>query len=415
MKLRYQKSTSYPSRGAKTFDLLKEEYTARADNARVRDGALVPGTDTLSGGFPSLPAGVAAAYYSQGNGSLCLLTSSAAYRIDEGASSYTAMSSSLSANPFFADMYINGYSTTVLFSGFTRVAFTGMAQDTATDEKRFYTGTVHCGRFFARDYLDKFKLWWAASHALDWTEGISGCGYAILPPEGGGVLRLFSFEDRLVAVRERGITVVRAYGDPENFKVDGSAGYMTADGIIADTCAPCGGRILFCTPSGIYAFDGGGISRLYSFAGGRLSSPSAAAACGDMYYVLCDDEYLGSGRLFAFDVSARSGWVADLAPRTLFAGEKGVYGVFGTSALRLAEGGQLVWCSRRLRPGGRGAYIKGIRVVCEGDVQTALDVRGASRTFEGSGSHAVNMPADELTVTVTASGRLSAVELTAEV
>ena len=65
MKLRYQKSTSYPSRGAKTFDLLKEEYTARADNARVRDGALVPGTYTLSGGFPSLPAGVAAAYYSQ--------------------------------------------------------------------------------------------------------------------------------------------------------------------------------------------------------------------------------------------------------------------------------------------------------------------------------------------------------------
>ena len=89
--------------------------------------------------------------------------------------------------------------------------------------------------------------------------------------------------------------------------------------------------------------------------------------------------------------------------------------MFGTSALRLAEGGQLVWRSRRLRPGSCGAYIKSIRVVCEGDVQTVLDVRGASRTFEGAGIHAVNMPADELTVTVTASGRLSAVELTAEV
>ena len=379
MKLRYQKSTSYPSRGAKTFDLLKEEYTARADNARVCDGALVPGTDTLSGGFPSLPAGVAAAYYSQGNGSLCLLTSSAAYRIDEGASSYTAMSSSLSANPFFADMYINGYSTTVLFSGFTRVAFTGMAQDTATDEKRFYTGTVHCGRFFARDYLDKFKLWWAASHALDWTEGISGCGYAILPPEGGGVLRLFSFEDRLVAVRERGITVVRAY-PKRHIRLRRRRHIPPA---------------LLCGRQAVLALGCRGVRRHVLRALRRRISRLGQAVC--------------LRRIGALGLGSRP------RPAHAVRGGEGSVRRVRHVALRLAEGGQLVWRSRRLRPGSCGAYIKSIRVVCEGDVQTALDVRGASRTFEGSGSHAVNMPADELTVTVTASGRLSAVELTAEV
>lgn len=417
MKIRTTKTTHYPRTTSKTFEILSDENCDYAVNAKKSGDGLLPGVSLATQTtFPSLPQGVNRAYYSQGNGALYLLTSSAAYRISKGASSYTSIATSLTGNPFFTDMYFNGYAVTVFCNGYSRVIYTGLAQDTATDTKRFYCAAVHCGRFFARDYLDGFKLWWSASHALDWEEGIYGCGYTYLPVEGGAILRLYSYGDRLIAVRERGITVIRAYGDPQNYKVDASANYMTADGIIEDTCAESGGKIIFCTESGIFAFDGSGIDRLASFAAEGLSAPQFAAASGDMYYLVCTISTLGSGRMYCFDLSENYGWPTTLTPRALFEGPDGAYAVSGNVAFKIVQSGQsLQWLSLPVALGGRAAYLKKLRACCDGDVSVSVSSLGVSRTFSGSGEHVVNMAGDEFKFTVTAYGKLRSVQAQAEV
>lgn len=415
MRIKTSKTTRYPSTSLRSVDVLGARC-GRSINAREEEGALFPGVKlSAQTRFPALPPGVVGAYCSQGNGALYLLTDSAAYRISEGASSYTQITSSLSSRPFFVDMYFNGFSVTVFFNNYDRIIYTGMDQDDLTDDKRLYCGAMHCGRLFARDYLDGFKLWWAASHALDWTAGINGCGYTLLPAEGGDILRLFSYDDRLIAMRESGITIVRAYGDPQNYKVDATANYMTADGIIEDTCAEGGGKILFCTPRGIYAFDGSGIDRLLSFAGTSLSSPKFAAASGDMYCVVCTDGVSGGDRMYCFDLSSGSGWLTDISPSALFSGAGALYAVVGTSVMEVTAGGSFGWRSLPVRFGDGNACLKRVRAVCDGDVSVTVSSLGVSRTLSGSGIHEVNMSGRDFTFSVLADGKLTALEAQAEV
>lgn len=417
MRTRLGAATSLYSTSAKTVDLFSEDCRDFVVNARAAEGGLIPGMSfTLQSTFPTLPANVTEAYYSQGNGALYVLTSSAAYRINAGGSTYTAIATSLADSPFFADMYFNGYAVTVFCNGYNRIIYTGLAQDNTTDTKQFYTGVVHCGRFFARDYSDGFKLWWSASHALDWESGIYGSGYTYLPIEGGDILRLFSYDDRLIAVRERGITVMRAYGDPQNYKVDATANYLTVDGVVGRTCAESGGKIIFCTQSGIYAFDGSDIDRLKDFADEGLSAPQFAAAFGDMYCLVCTEDDVGSGVMYCLDLSSGEGWKTTLAPCALFAGPDALYAVTGTIIIKLVSGsGSLQLYTQPVTFGARRAFLREVNVVCDGDVTIRVSALGVSRTFIGSGVHRVDMYGTSFTFTVTAQGKLRVLTARAEV
>ena len=416
MKIRLRKSTTYYRPSAKNVDLLDEGCCLRTVNLIRDDGHYFPAVSAVAQQtFAGCPEGVEGAYYSEGNGALFVITATEVYRLDSGASEYVKIADSLSEKPFFVDMYINGFSATTMFSGNSRVVFTGMAQDTATDDHLFSTGVVHCGRFFAVDKSDGFKLWWAASHPLDWEEGIYGCGYVWLPAEGGKILRLFSYDDRLVAVRERGITVVRAYGGPQNYKVDATANYLTADGIIGDTCALCGGQIVFCTDSGIYAFDGSDIERLMRFDCG-ISAPLCAAACGERYFLMCTEEHLGEGCVYCFDLSSGLGAACDIKPSALFSGPDGVYAVIGTAIKKLLPGeGEGEWYSAEVRFGGSRALLKSIEAECDGEVSVTVSALGVSRTFSGSGVHRVGMSGSSFSFCVQAGGTLRTLTARAEV
>ena len=416
MNIRVLKSLSTrPVKGVRR-DILSDECTLHTDNLIRREGALVPALEFVPAEeLPACPQNVKAAYYSQGNGAIYFVATDGVWRLASGAESCVKVASSLSGEQFFADMYINGFSATTLFNGTDRVIFTDLADEEAEDtEHVFSAGCVHCGRFFGVDASDGVKLWWAASHPLDWTEGICGCGYTFLPPEGGDILALFSYEDRLVAVRRRGITVVRAYGDPQNYKVDATANYLTADGIIARTACACGGKIVFCTRSGLYAFDGGDIQRLMSFGCSRISSPAFAAACGDKYFLCCDDEFLGEGCVMLYDCSDKESAVAAVFPSALFAGDDGVYAVCGTAVGKLCGGGEGVWTSRTLSFGGR-CCLRSVQVVCDAPFQLRITADGAERTLSGGECRAVNMCGGSFSFKVTAQGALYSVAAEGEV
>ena len=414
MKIRSEKKVASRSSEQVTCNL--SDQTLYTVNLIEEDGTFTPAVCAVQSTFADCPEGVTSAHYSPGNGALFVIADGAAHYLEKGASSYVKMAENLGQRPFFADMYINTYAATILADGYNMHFYNGFGHGSTECVHRFYDGCEHCGRFFARDYSDGLRLWWAASHAVDWEEGINGSGYTFLPADGGAVLKLYSYKERLIAVRERGITVIHAYGDPQNYKVDATAGYLSAEGIIGESCAICDGRIFFCTAGGLYAFNGSGSERLASFTGGRLSSPAFAAACGDRYFAACNDKYLGDGRIYCYDASSGGGAVCDICPDALFCGPDGVYAVCGTSVKKLSRGGSGVWRSGKVRPGGaRHAYLKQIELSCEGGADVTIVCDGVERSFSGGGPHTVNIGGHSFEFTVQAQGRLNAVRALAEV
>ena len=417
MRIAARKTTVFPARSRKTAELLDAGYTAYTVNLWEEDGALVPAAALASEkAYPTCPVNVTGGYYSEGNGALYLVSGSLVYRLNKGGTAYTTVARNLSDGAFFADMYVEGSASTVLFDGYNRITYSGQAQSTAVADKRFYAGAEHCGRLFARDYDEPYKLWWSASDAFDWEEGISGSGYVYLPAAGGEVLRLFSYRERLIAVRRRGITVVHAYGDPENYKVGATANYLTADGIIERTCAVCAGDIYFCTEGGLYAFNGSSVEKLMDF-GGRISSPQSAAACGERYYLICTDKYLGGGCVLCFDGLKKRCAVCDIKPSALFAAEQGVCAVVGTGVYKILPcSGSGRWVSLPFRiEGSRSALIKNISAACGGDIVIKVSAGGYERTFSCGDIRGANISGGTFVFDVDVNGALRSLRVEAEI
>ena len=207
MKIRLSKTPSRRASVATETDLLGEG-AARTVNLLRSGGRFAPAVHAVPSDFPDCPPGASAAYYSQGSGALFVLVGDSAYRLEKGGSEYSKLADLNTAAPFFVDMCVSGSPATVLVDGSDAIVCNGAGADAAECPHAFFAGTEHCGRFFGRDLTDGHVVRWAASHVLDWEEGIDGCGYARLPSAGGDVLGLFGFRDRLVAVRERGVTVI---------------------------------------------------------------------------------------------------------------------------------------------------------------------------------------------------------------
>ncbi len=415
MKRQVKRGTITRSTKSAAYNLL-EGVPLYTVNMYGEDGKFTPAVSAVPLGLPACPQAPSKGYYSEGNGALFVYANGTVSRLNKGAASFVTMEQNLSENCFFTDMYLNGFSAAVLFDGADQYVFLGALQEDTTCAHSFYAGAWHCGRFFARDLNDGFRIWWAASDSVDWTEGINGCGYTYLPAEGGEVLRLFSFRERLVAVRRRGITVIHAYGEPQHYKVDATANYLVADGVIGETCAMCAGGIVFCTESGIYLFNGSSLERIFLFNGGRVSSPARAAACGERYCFVCDDVHLGGGVLAVLDVPSGRLAVTDITPGAVFAGKDGVYVSVGTALCKIEDGGTgELYLPSFLPENSPRAHIKSICVQCSGGCTVALSSNGVQRAFSGSGRHRVGMGGHNFSFAVQAEGSLSRLTAQAEV
>lgn len=369
--------------------------------------------------YDAAPASIKAVHGSLFSGAMIVFSDEGLYVHVHNNTPFFRVYAAVSGKIFFVDAYRDGQPVSVAFYGKSRAVFNGATVTPITAQYSFYTGAMHCGRFFGRDYSDAFLIRWSADGVFDWTTGIYGSGHVYLPPEGGEVIRLVSMGERLIAVRRRGVTVINAYGDPQHFSVKATAEYAVADGIIEDTCAVCDGKLFFCTRSGIYAFDGDGVKKLENGGKSDISSPVSAVAYGDKYYLICSGAALGEGLLYIYDASAKSGYFTDIKPDVMCVMNDGVYVIKDTVAYRLD------YATRQTRGylftgqcdfGSSGVkYLREIYV--EGDSDVRVEVTGGSivRTFTGCGRHRVGMAAPSFSFAASAYGRLDKLIATAEV
>lgn len=307
----------------------------------------------------------------------------------------------------FADEVEGDETASYAFAGSRRLRFDGSSLTFSDITISPYCAAFHCGRLFYRESEYPRRICWSAYGADDWTKGIDGSGYFTVGGAGGDVTDLVEYGEKLIAVRERGLTVIRAYGDPENFKVDASASYLTARSIVRGTAAICAGELYFCDEGGIYRFDGDDIEKVALSDGDEISDFVCASARGDRYYIVCKTKNRDYALGYVYDASEKSGYFIDMQISLMQAGGDEVH-VFADSCTYLLTedaGGTGEWLSKDIDLGISGNKLLK-KVVFEGDGEFSLTVTadGLSRTTEDFGVWDIGMSGRTFTFSFSGSG-----------
>ncbi|MDE7084287.1 MAG: hypothetical protein K2O81_03495 [Clostridia bacterium] len=124
---------------------------------------------------------------------------------------------------------------------------------------KLYTSIMHCGRIFGCDLDDRYKIKWSGYGVNEWVEDPDGAGYVRLNMRLGKALNLFSMNEKVVVVREYGITVISTLGDFRHMRI-ASDDTLRLPPVYDNSSAICRGLLWIYTHGGMYVFDGKTIS-----------------------------------------------------------------------------------------------------------------------------------------------------------
>lgn len=117
-------------------------------------------------------------------------------------------------------------------------------------------GVLRKNRLIGADGIEPFKVRWSADLCLDWTEGAGKSGYVYLEPDGGDVVGAAEYDDNVVFIREYGITVMHARGDPRNFSVEPTVPVNSTNPVLVNTTCTAVGKVWFLSKDKLYVYDG---------------------------------------------------------------------------------------------------------------------------------------------------------------
>lgn len=179
----------------------------------------------------------------------------------------TAAKSSLTLEGVITTMFpsvlhtiINNQYYNVIVSGNKLVFVKGTAKATLMTLPVSLTSSVlHCGRLFGIDASDEYMLRWSGYALQSWMEGVDGAGYVRLKPRLGKLLNLFVLGEKIVIVREAGISVLSVLGDSRHMRLDVCDKYELPR-VYVNSSAICRGQLWIFTQKGMRVFDGDSVS-----------------------------------------------------------------------------------------------------------------------------------------------------------
>lgn len=306
---------------------------------------------------------------------------------------YSKLTTAAVVNPNypFVVACADGDAPTYAVIGGTRIAiFKGAEVSTYTLPYRVVGGTYHCGRIFAVDNDDPYLIRWSGFALRDWALSIDGGGHMRVSPKGGKVLKIVELGEKLVLVRECGLTVMNALADARHFRLV-QYGTLFLPAVIDKTSVVVGGKLWLCTEEGLYVYDGSSVSYVELDTCGKNYSFERAVAFRDRYiYFTCTDD---CGRCFLeYDVRTGATLVFAKGCNMFFCTDDALYCLSGdavTTVSRLTYGEEdvnRVWLSENIDLGTCGAKtLKYITV--EGDGRSVIEIEcdGRRRTVDGKG------------------------------
>lgn len=272
---------------------------------------------------------------------------------------------------------------------------------------------LHGGRIFSLSKTDPYLLCWEGGEEFNGeSDDIYGKGQLYFFKNGGKLLKLINYGEKLILIREKAITVIRAFGEPQHFKVDPTDTYLTVNAINPDSLAICGGELYFTTVDGLFSFDGSVIKRRENKSSFLAKNVLRAYGYGDRYYIIVEDDTKNE-RLFVYEPENQDGYLVNGLCQAVCEWYDGIYAFYGNSMFRLTEGSDMVWTSKTYDFGTkRMKTITEINVDGGKGVGVIVVADGVMKTFSGSGRHEVKMRANKFYFMVYGSYMR---ELTAEV
>lgn len=243
------------------------------------------------------------------------------------------------------------------------------------------------GRVFAADADEGYTVRWSgADDMYDWEQSAEGAGYIKLAPERGKIYALFPVGERIVAFREYGLDFLRINGDPRHFSVVHRGSGEVTEKLTEGACAPCGGKLYFCSDSNLYCLDGSEITRVKIPRYMRFTGCSAASAHDGRYISFkCRRASDGAARFFLYDTFTGACAFFAEGMQAVWKTDKGFYGysdgkVFPPSEQNFSG----VWASRRLDfDSATDKLLKKLCLTAEGDIKTEVQTQKGRVMFDG--------------------------------
>lgn len=411
---------SATARKTTSFDLLGGDYAAFCYGYEQTEERLIPapaaGEAVISlGGVP-----VAAKHAASDGKVLYILEGGVCCAVDIADGAQTNYGSLSVGDGFIVDSLDEDNRLCYCFigGGVCLRVYAGETSGSATSASlgvRLYRGVMHCHRLFAIDYDDRLKIRWTGYDTLDFTEDIAHSGYLELFEEGGNALSVYEYGDDVLVLREGGITVIHALGDPRNYRIASAQKLVPAKGVVCGG-GEVNGLFWFCCEDGIYSFDGTDIERkyVYSFGGTFKYVNLTPGGSGSLYAETSLD---GTSYLLLYRPTEESFslFCKDCAKPVLLAGELSC--AKDSSLYFPAESyadGERVWRSAKLLNGGRQSFVKSIKADCDDGVVITAYCDGEPSVCTGAGEHLIKKRALELYIEISGEGETRSLKVETE-
>lgn len=396
--------------------LLKQDVIAA-------DGGLFINCKSVSGKiYPALapvknsgtvPKNISCVSYVAGLGTFIMHANGLVYSSANG-TSYTLLMTAKTDAPFIVEerTEASGLRGHVI-CGERIVNHMGNTFNYSTFEGNLSCGVVRHGRLFGADLTDGYKLKWSGEGGVfDWEEGISGAGWVYPDAKNlGKIIGAVDFNDRLILVREHGLTVVKAFGTPEIFAIDG---HYSLPNIVANTAAVVGEKLFICTSGGLYCFTGSAVQKISDKLFGGLE-PVNAIAFGDKYLACGNYGALSRNVVYIYDCADKSSYLSDAPVSALCASAK-IFGYASSAGYTLQEGGIYTFISGSVNFGSdKPKTLEKLYIDSAGKVTVSVSNGDIQREFSDvKGTLRMNMRGSSFTFTVTGESEIDNITAYAE-
>ena len=408
--MRYKKV--FPQTSLKTVDVLAAKGAFNV-GCQVSDGKLTPTvntvtTTTLFSGFET------GAWYLPTVKKYILCTTGHVYYSD--GSMKTGLNVSFpTENPSVVVTHTKDRNVISVISGNSRMSVVNDERSIAS----FGGGVRECilknGRIFGVDSANPYKIKWSVEGGLDgWTDTIESSGWVAVQYGQGEILNLIVYKDKIVVVREHGLTFLTAYGTPENFKL----GYLeyTLPKIYANTARIVGGDLVFYTEDGLYFYDGNKAEKCRLGLAEELQSATFAAANKGQYYLCGVSKTLQRNVILVFNSILNTAYIIDVPAVMAAVGEELIV-YANRREYCLGEGGEYAFTSGDLDFSSDGnKVLKEIKILGGNDVQVEVSNGVTSRIVRGvRGKFRPHMRGKCFRITVRGTSKIDGISAVAEV
>lgn len=403
----------FPETELKSVDVLSADGYFNA-GCRLSDGKILPALNRAVDNNPVLK-NITAAWYAPITGNYIFRNADGYVYFtltDMGSSSGRKIAG---ASHSFVEINEAGEPSAVVIGASMYLAIKGAASTLRPFKGGIRSCVLKNGRIFGIDNADSLKIKWSGEGGLeDWTEGISGAGWATLQNGCGEILNLIVYRDKLVAVREYGLAFMSAYGAPENFRLSYLEGSLPK--IFKDTAAVAGDKLVFYTEDGLYVYDGSSVKKWNTALAEEMQNPRSVFCARGVYYLCGESKTLKRQAVLVADVNRGYSYILDENLEAVCAGEK-IYAYGNGREYLLDGGGEYSFTSGDIDfSSDKEKVLKEVKIDCESDVRLEVSNGVISRIVGGiRGKFRPNMRGKSFKITVSGSGIISRISAVAEV